>query len=140
MLILWPLRNPQLLNNQTAKQLCIIGNSVPILLFNSAIILFKLGPLFLGNHGGVRLPVYREAVQDLQGPEVPLHADGVLPGRRALDHPQVHPAAIHPSIYNCSHPPIFSSILHNAQSQCTVPYTRVTSTRGCKIDHFNTGI
>ena len=42
-----------------------------------------------GNYGGVRLSLHREALQDVQGQEVPLHADGVLPGRRALDHPQV---------------------------------------------------
>ena len=42
------------------------------------------------DHGGVRLPVHREAVQDVQGPEVPLHADGVLPRWRALDNPEVH--------------------------------------------------
>ena len=42
------------------------------------------------DHGGVRLPVHCEAFQDVQGPEVPLHADGVLPRWRALDHPQVH--------------------------------------------------
>jgi hypothetical protein len=42
-----------------------------------------------GDHGGVRLPVYRQALQDLQGQEVPLHAHGLLPRWRALDHSQV---------------------------------------------------
>ena len=42
-----------------------------------------------GDHGGVRLPLHRQALQDLQGQEVPLHAHGVLPRRVALDHPQV---------------------------------------------------
>ena len=46
-----------------------------------------------GDYGGVRLRVYREAVQDVQGPEVSLHADGVLPGRRALDYSQVRTIA-----------------------------------------------
>ena len=41
------------------------------------------------DHGGVGLPVHCEAFQDVQGQEVPLHADGVLPRWRALDHPQV---------------------------------------------------
>ena len=42
-----------------------------------------------GDHGGVRLPLHRQALQDLQGQEVPLHAHGVLSRRGALDHPQV---------------------------------------------------
>ena len=57
--------------------------------------------IFPGNYGGVRLPVHREAVQDLQGPEIPVHADGVLPGGRALDHPQVH------RVLHCKKDPIY---------------------------------
>lgn len=39
-----------------------------------------------GDHVRGELQLHREAVQNVQGPQVPVHADGELPGRRAVDH------------------------------------------------------
>jgi hypothetical protein len=81
-------RNLILFSNQNV-------NSSPILEVFSFPIFFTLFSAsynknfkkFAGNYGGVRLTVHCEAVQDLQGQEVLVHAHGVLPGGRALDHP-----------------------------------------------------
>lgn len=39
------------------------------------------------DHGRDQLRLCRQALQDVQGPQVPLHADGALPRGRALDRP-----------------------------------------------------
>ena len=42
-----------------------------------------------GDHGGGQLRLHRQALPHLQGHALPLHAHGVVPRRRTLDHPQV---------------------------------------------------
>ena len=41
-----------------------------------------------GTEASLILFLFVQAVQDVQGPEVHLHADGGQPGRGAVDHPQ----------------------------------------------------
>jgi hypothetical protein len=83
-------RNLLLFSNQNVNSSPILAPSFQYFFtFSSASYKLKHVAIILGNYGGVRLAVYREAFQDLQGQEVLVHADGVLPGRRALDNPQV---------------------------------------------------
>ena len=44
-------------------------------------------PFGEGDYGRGQLRFHSQIVQNVQGSQVPLHVDGGLPRRRALDHP-----------------------------------------------------